>query len=100
MKGQDAKNKVINTIAEAFGDNYLGEVDKKLYVISEENGEKMQVCISLTIPKNPVAIPQVVPIGGKLNFEERIPQAQVVQPAQITEKEQQLAQDLLRRLGL
>lgn len=100
MKGQEAKSKVIKIISDAFGDKFIGEVDKKLYVISEENGEKMQVCISLTIPKNPVAIPQVVPVGGKLNFEERIPQVQVVQPAEITEKEKQIAEDLLKRLGL
>ena len=41
-KGNIAKDKVIEKIAQAFGQNYIGIYDKKVYVWSEENGEKVQ----------------------------------------------------------
>ena len=31
-KGANAKNAVINKIAMAFGTDYIGEIDKKVYV--------------------------------------------------------------------
>lgn len=40
-RGAEAKNKVIEKIQSAFGADYIGEVDKKIYVWSKENGEKM-----------------------------------------------------------
>ena len=51
-KGADAKNVVAVVIEEVFGKNFLGIQDKKIYVLSEENGEPVQVAISLTCPKN------------------------------------------------
>ena len=39
-KGTIAKQNVINKIAQTFGADYIGEVDKKIYVWAEENGEK------------------------------------------------------------
>ena len=45
-KGAIAKQVVINKIAEAFGADYIGEVDKKLYVWADENGEKIQIAIA------------------------------------------------------
>lgn len=53
-KGAIAKESVIKKITEAFGADYLGEVDKKYYVQAEENGEMVQVALSLTCPKNPI----------------------------------------------
>ena len=53
-KGNIAKDKVIEKIAQAFGQNWIGIYDKKAYVWSEENGEKIQVALSLTCPKVPV----------------------------------------------
>ncbi len=103
MKGAIAKQNVIDKIAAAFGSDYIGVNDKKLYVWSTEGGEPMQVCIALTIPKNPISTteqPEVVmPKGGKLDFEDMPPKQQTIEPAKITEKEQQLAEDLLKRLG-
>ena len=55
VKGNEAKNYVIEKIKEAFGSDYLGEADKKLYVLGEENGQKVQIAIALTCPKVEVA---------------------------------------------
>ena len=55
-RGAQAKNKVEQIISSAFKDNFLGIYDKKLYVQAEENGEMVQIAISLTCPKTPVVI--------------------------------------------
>lgn len=56
-KGTEAKNLVAKKIAEAFGVDYIGEFDKKIYVQAKENGEYVQIALSMTCPKNPVVIP-------------------------------------------
>lgn len=96
MKGQEAKAKVVKKISDAFGEKYIGEFDKKLYIWSEEDGSPVQICLSLTVPKNPVDTGTVVP-EEKIEFTQEIP---TVQAAEISEKEKQLAEDLLKRLGL
>lgn len=51
-RGQEAKNAVIQKIIAAFGEDYLGTEDnKKYYVLAPEDGQKIQVAISLTCPK-------------------------------------------------
>ena len=55
-RGAVAKQLVIKKIAEAFGDDYIGEFDKKFYVWANENGERVQIAISMTCPKTPIEI--------------------------------------------
>lgn len=89
-KGAIAKEKVIKIISDAFGTNYIGEHDKKIYVQAEENGEMVQVALTLTCPKNP--------IGGvveKVNLLE----TDVVEVKMTQEEEKNIA-DLMARLGL
>jgi len=101
-KGQIAKELVAKKIAEAFGNDYIGEIDKKFYVWSQENGSKMQVCISMTIPKNPVGEAGTSDIGGNgiLDFENMPVGQSISEPAEVTKEEVKLAEDLLARLGL
>ena len=40
-KGQIAKTQVADRIAKAFGNDWVGEYDKKLYVWATENGERL-----------------------------------------------------------
>lgn len=56
MRGAVAKEKVTDVIAKAFGKDFVGIVDKKIYVQAEEDGEMVQVAITMTCPKNPVSI--------------------------------------------
>lgn len=51
-KGNIAKQEVINKIIAAFGDDYVTTIDGKVYVWAKENGEKLQIALSLTCPKN------------------------------------------------
>ena len=46
-KGAEAKEYVAKKLKEAFGDDYVGEVDKKYYVWAYEGGQKMQIAIAM-----------------------------------------------------
>ena len=101
-RGAQAKSKVEQIISSAFKDNFLGIYDKKLYVQAEENGEMVQVAISLTCPKTPVVVSEKPLIfDNKLNFEDGatvIPHPQV--QTEISDEERQTVKELMERLGL
>lgn len=102
-KGAQAKEAVVNKIRAAFGENYIGEYDKKWYVWSQENGERVQIAISLTCPKVPVEV-SAAPVSGDFNFEDDAPGVVVAaggfQPAEITNEERDKVRDLMKALGL
>ena len=102
-KGAIGKQNVTNKIKEAFGADFIGEYDKKIYVWTTENGERIQIALSLTCPKVPVAISDN-PTTGDFNFEDDAPNVVVAagayQPAEITKEERERVNDLMKRLGL
>lgn len=94
-RGSIAKEKVIEKIKEAFGEEFVGEFDKKLYVWANDGGERVQISIALTCPKNFVAVDE--PSG----FPEASTEAPVsAQTAEITDEERKNIADLMARLGL
>lgn len=95
-KGAIAKESVIKKITEAFGADYLGEVDKKYYVQAEENGEMVQVALSLTCPKTPVAFSGYVSVSGPAEMPVEAPRASI----EISDDEKKNIADLIARLGL
>lgn len=103
-RGAIGKQQVIEKIAAAFGEDYIGEIDKKLYVWTNEEGERIQIAISLTCPKNPVkiennSIPQTA--TGDWDFEGEIITTPVLaNKAEITLEEKQKVADLMAKLGL
>ena len=102
-KGAIAKQAVINKIQTAFGAHWIVEYDKKYYVWAQENGERVQIAISLTCPKTPVEVSSA-PITGDFNFEDDTPNVVVAaggfKPAEITDDERDKIRDLMRSLGL
>ena len=102
-KGAIAKQQVINKLKTAFGADFIGEYDKKIYVQAQENGERIQIALSLTCPKVPVQIADA-PITGDFNFEDDAPATVVAaapfQPAEITDEERARVNDMMARLGL
>ena len=98
-KGSNAKVVVENKIREAFGADFVGVNDKKLYVWADDGGEKIQVCISMTCPK--------VPLGSvvddvSIDFE-NMPSggsATDFKPAEITSEETENIRKMLAELGL
>ena len=104
-RGSIAKEAVVNKIAAAFGENYIGEYDKKHYVWANDGGERVQIAISLTCPKTPIEIAtNLVNDDGDWDFSDE-PKASTIAvsnaaPAEITEQEKQNIADLMARLGL
>ena len=105
-RGNEAKEKLINKIIEATGDSYLGMYDKKYYFMSSENGEQVQVAISMTCPKTPVEFAtNLAEPDGDWDFTDEKPKVENnavanAAPAEITEEEVQNLQSLLEKLGL
>jgi hypothetical protein len=66
-KGALAKEALIKRFATAVGNDYCGELDKKYYFWSVENGERVQIAVSMTCPKTPI---EFQGHGGDLNFDD------------------------------
>ncbi len=98
-KGNEAKAALIKRFAAAVGSDYLGEQDKKYYFNSKENGEVVQIAISMTCPKTPVSFNGH---GGDLNFDEddesRVPTN--ASPVEMSEDEQATLARLMKELDL
>lgn len=102
-RGSIAKENVIKRLAQAFGSDFIGEFDKKIYVWAEENGEKIQIAISMTCPKNPVGdIDFSAEPGTSLNFEDMSagPIASSSTRAEISDEEKKNISELMAKLGL
>lgn len=103
-KGTIGKQNVINKIRESFGADFIGEIDKKIYVWTQENGERIQIALSLTCPKTPVTTSTHIPtINGGMDFEAAetaIAVSASAAPAEVTEEERQIIADLMAKLGL
>lgn len=108
VKGSIAKDNLINKIIKDNKDAYIGCIDKKYYFWAEENGERMQIAISMTCPKAPVAAVNTANLDfgnskAEINFEEddKIAVAHsTFAPAEISEEELQNVAELMARLGL
>ena len=97
-RGSNAKVEVENKISAAFGSDYIGTYDKKLYVWADDGGEKVQIAITLTCPKVPVG-----QVENGLDFD-NMPDAPTegteFKPAEITEEETANIRKMLEELGL
>lgn len=105
-KGSVAKEGVIKQIASAFGSNFIGEYDKKVYVWANDGGEMVQIAISLTCPKNPIQVDTTVTTdAGDWDFSDNPKVNTTVAvanaaPAEITEEEKDNIANLMAKLGL
>lgn len=99
-KGQEAKTLVAQRIQAAFGADYIGEYDKKYYVWSTENGEKVQVAISMTCPKIPVGTINQSPTMDFENPMEVSAAPTVFEPKEFTKEERMTVEELMKSLGL
>ena len=101
-KGTIAKEKVTKAIADAFGADYVGEFDKKLYVWADDGGNRIQVCIALTCPKvyRGVEETEATEMSFDDDEESAAEPSGAFKPADITKEEQDTLADLMSRLGL
>ena len=93
IRGTAAKDYVTKKIQEAFGPAFLGIVDKKLYISVKENGENLQVAISLTCPKENLEFDFAPAVE---TGEATASQNGVAASAQFTKKEKETIEELMR----
>lgn len=106
-KGAIGKENVIATLKKAFGADYIGEQDKKIYVWADDGGERCQIAISLTCPKNQLVICGIDLAQGEdmsdWDFSDDPKPAATARPfvkAEISDEEKATVADLMARLGL
>lgn len=105
-KGNVAKEAIVKKIAAAFGSDFIGEYDKKIYVWENDGGERVQIAISLTCPKVPIQVDTSVSAdGGDWDFSDNPATSTTIAvasagPAEITEEEKNNIAELMARLGL
>jgi len=103
-KGTIAKENVAKKLAQAFGADYIGEHDKKYYLWANDGGERVQIAISMTCPKNPIEVDASISDGGDWDFSDTPKSAPVAitsaAPAEITEEEKENVATLMAKLGL
>lgn len=105
-RGSIAKENVTKKIASVFGSDFIGEYDKKVYVWANDGGERVQIALSLTCPKNFIEVATNVDTdGGDWDFSDDAPTNTKVAvtnapPAEITQEEQDNLRTLLEKLGL
>ncbi len=92
-KGNIAKEQVTKTIIGAFGDSFIGVVDKKIYVESVENGEIVQVAISLTCPKTPISKDEV-------SVTTEVSNGKILTPVDISQEDKEKIKQLKEMLGV
>ena len=102
-KGAIGKQNVVQKIAEAFGKDFIGEHDKKIYVWTQENGERIQIAISLTCPKVMIdAMDAEMPeaSAGDFDWSMDTPAAPKAAPVEISQEEKDTVANLMAKLGL
>ena len=105
-RGNEAKEKLINKIIQMPNVSFIGCYDKKYYFFEEENGEQVQIAISLTCPKNPIQVDSSVTADAEdwdFSDNPKVNTAVAVKnaaPAEITEEEKANIADLMAKLGL
>ena len=96
-KGTIAKERAEQIIRNAFGNDFIGVFDKKLYVWCDDGGERAQISITLTAPK----ILRGVEESGDLDFEGGVTEKPAgFKPAEITKEEEETLADLMKKFGL
>ena len=102
-RGATAKTNIENKLKEAFGKDFVGIYDKKIYVWADDGGERVQIAISMTCPKVEVGnIDLTSAAGGGHDFSEPtiVTAPTTSQPAEITKEEEATIEDLIAALGL
>lgn len=97
-KGQIAKENVEKKIIEAFGSDYAGTFDRKIYVWTTEGGVRTQVCLAMTCPKVFRGVEETAPTA--LNFDDDGNFPTTNSKVEITKEETETLQALMERLGL
>lgn len=98
-RGNIAKKEVEDKIKTTFGSDYILTDGSKIYLWANDGGERVQIALSMTCPKNLVGINENR--LNELNFELMDnASANKTQDNGFTAAEQQTINDLIKKLGL
>lgn len=102
VRGNVAKQNVINKIKEAFGADYVGEFDKKIYVFADDGGERVQIALSLTCPKSQIGVIEENKLSYNtgINFEDSSTIIQGKASSDISKSEREKVRELMKKLNL
>ena len=105
VKGSVAKNNVAQTLATAFGADWVGEYNGKYYVWANDGGQRVQIAIALTCPKTMVNIVDSASQGGDFDWSSSAAPsgnavATAVNTTEITEEEKQNIEHLKEMFNL
>ena len=102
-RGTQAKAEITQKIIEIFGQDKVVQSSGKLYINTIENGEKLQICLTLTCPKTMVgaeAAPTVSSGNAFDSFGAPPVVAEPYKPAEISQEERDTVRELMSKLGL
>ena len=100
-RGTTAKVNIENKLKEAFGEDYMGVYDKKVIVWADDGGERVQIAISMTCPKNLYGnVDLAAGADHDFTMDTTVTAPVTAQPAEVTPEEQQNIADLIAALGL
>lgn len=97
-KGQIAKENVEKKIIEAFGSDYAGTFDRKIYVWTTEGGVRTQVCLAMTCPKVFRGVEETTPAALNFDDDGNFPTSPIA--TEISAEEKETLVQLMERLGL
>ena len=96
-KGAVAKTVIIDKLKDAFGDDFIGVSEGKVYVWALDGGtEKVQIAISMTCPKTEFSVAK----DEGIDFNNVTTKIDTFKPAQIDEKELDNVRKLIAEFGL
>ena len=101
-KGNIAKENVINKIKEAFGTNFVGVFEKKIYVWADDGGEKVQIALAMTCPKVPIGQINTSELSYNTgrDFSDDNVVAVAPEHVEISDEERADVRELMKKLGL
>ena len=94
-RGTVAKQEVTEKLREVFGDNFIGEHEKKIYVWANDGGDRVQIAITLTCPKVQIETGEV-----SADSDSAFPTTASAQSIEFTDQEKKNLEDLMARLNL
>lgn len=106
-KGDQAKEVVKAKLKQVFGDDFIGIVDKKIYVKANDGDEMIQVAIALTVPKNPISAEEAEPFVDKSNdnlapweISSTTVAPKKAEPVKASAEEKEMVDRLMKELGI
>ena len=99
-RGAIAKQVITKKLQDTFGADFLGEMDKKIYLQAPENGEMVQIAISMTCPKNTIEVSHAPVVkNGMIDFEAQDAKI-AAHTTEISEDERATVAEMMKRFGL